>query len=352
VINQQVRKANFGKPHYIGEIGADAGGPRGEEDPTGLQIHDPMWASVVTGGAGAAMPWWWDNYIEPKNLYPLFAAVRKFTDGIDWPKEEFKVARPTVSFAVKPKKPPLRDLELSGPEAWNDAPYNRPQVIRISATGAVKGDLPVSGLLHGTRNHPNWHNPVAFETNFKEPKTLEILVRGVSGYGGGDLEVWRNGKRLAGKSYPMPDNAEEGQTTGKYNTTLAVSIPAGQQSTVIRNPGKDWIRIGYRFRNVVPAKTPNLEAWSSVGKTKAILWMRPLGRNWSAVIEQKRKVPSAPATKLTVSGLAGGVWDCQYWDTWTGKVLKSVPVTVPANGSVQLDVPAVGTDLAIRLNRR
>ena len=58
--NAQSNKAAYNKPHYVGEIGADSGGLRSADDPQGLQVHDPLWVTIATGGSGAAQSWWWD----------------------------------------------------------------------------------------------------------------------------------------------------------------------------------------------------------------------------------------------------------------------------------------------------
>jgi hypothetical protein len=352
IINQQVRKISLGKPHYVGEIGADGGSPRREEDPNGLQIHDPLWASVTTGGSGAAMPWWWDSYIEPNDLYGLFSGIAKFTEGVDFPKEEFRTNRLATTHQEPQKAPSFRDLSLLGPESWEKAPQNQPQSIRIGPNGEVKGNLPVSGLLHGTRNHPELHNPLTIFTQFKSRKTFEISIRSVSGYGGASAEVMLDGVRVAFKDFPMPEDAAEGQSTNKYNGTLTVSIPSGEHSIVVRNPGKDWFRVSYRIKDAIPDRTPGIEAWGITGRTKCLIWMRPSRRTWSAVIEQKQVRHPVPASYISLSGLAGGNWEVQYWDTWTGRPTRSSNIAVPANGKLRLAVPSFDRDLAVRLNRR
>ncbi|MBN2508111.1 MAG: DUF5060 domain-containing protein [Verrucomicrobia bacterium] len=121
IARTQAAKAAYDKPHYFGEIGADAGGPRGKDDPEGLQVHDPLWVSVVTGGSGAAQSWWWDNLIHPLNLYPLFTPLQRVTRGIDWPAEHFQPVTPTVAWATPPAAVPHRNLPSNPPPpvvAW------------------------------------------------------------------------------------------------------------------------------------------------------------------------------------------------------------------------------------------
>lgn len=114
---EQKRKAAYGKPHYIGEIGADAGGPREKDDPQGLQVHDSLWISVVAGGSGAAASWWWDNLIHPRNLYGHYAALNAYLKGIDWPSEAFASLDACVESAsgnATTNTPPLLSWALGG----------------------------------------------------------------------------------------------------------------------------------------------------------------------------------------------------------------------------------------------
>jgi hypothetical protein len=91
------KRTRFGKPHIFGEFGTDAGGPRPEKDPNGVGLHNGIWASAMSGGAGTAMLWWWDNYVEPRNLYYHFRALARFVEGVEWHRLDLRDADATVS---------------------------------------------------------------------------------------------------------------------------------------------------------------------------------------------------------------------------------------------------------------
>ncbi|MAF12985.1 hypothetical protein CMK11_21245 [Candidatus Poribacteria bacterium] len=80
----RAKVGEYGKPHIFGELGVDSGGPAGEKDEAGIGFHNGLWASVVAGGAGAAMLWWWDSYIERLDLYHHLGAVARFAAGVAW----------------------------------------------------------------------------------------------------------------------------------------------------------------------------------------------------------------------------------------------------------------------------
>lgn len=76
----------YSKPHLMGEFGIDwrASDIKYDPDGKGINLHNGLWAAAVSGDAGGAMLWWWDNYVHPKNLYPQFTALRRFADTVPW----------------------------------------------------------------------------------------------------------------------------------------------------------------------------------------------------------------------------------------------------------------------------
>jgi hypothetical protein len=95
------RLATTARPVLFGELGVDSRGPAETKanDPEGIGVHDGLWAGVVSGGLGTAMPWWWDNLIavEPDRYYPMFGAVSRFIERIEWDQEHFAVANANVT---------------------------------------------------------------------------------------------------------------------------------------------------------------------------------------------------------------------------------------------------------------
>ena len=88
----------YGKPFLIGEYGANTKG-RLDFDPDGLNFHNGLWASALSGGCGAALPWWWE-WMDVNNLWPQYAALAEFLEQIDWAGEGF--APLSAEFAAQP----------------------------------------------------------------------------------------------------------------------------------------------------------------------------------------------------------------------------------------------------------
>jgi len=87
------------KPALYGEFGSGAEGADATQDPQGVHIHNALWAGILTKGSGTGMSWWWDTYIDPLDLYPLFAGPAAFLKGEDLAAAGYKPRRPVVQGA-------------------------------------------------------------------------------------------------------------------------------------------------------------------------------------------------------------------------------------------------------------
>ncbi|NLG82887.1 MAG: DUF5060 domain-containing protein [Bacilli bacterium] len=75
----------YQKPVLFSELGinAESGGATYELDPTGITIHQQLWASMMGGGGGGAMNWWWDSWVHPHNLYYRFKGAATYSKELD-----------------------------------------------------------------------------------------------------------------------------------------------------------------------------------------------------------------------------------------------------------------------------
>ena len=347
VLRAQARLGALGKPHFVGEAGADAAGDRSADDPKGYQVHDPIWASLAGGAAGAAMPWWWDSYVGPRNLYGLFGAASRFTKGIAFDREGFVPQSPELSFQGATRL--RRDaVPVADGVGWDPAPFNAPQTVRVDARGMVAPRL--ARVQQGVGNHPNLHNPVTFETDLPRPTRLVVEVGDVSGYGGAALRIVRDGKTVVERSFADPDGDRDTATLKGYAGEFAVEIPAGRHRVTVENPGPDWFVAGYRLVGALESVRPPLIARAIVGRRTAVVWARNEDRIWKNLAAQ-RPVPPAPPCRLTLSGLASGAWRVERWDTWKGRVVARSTVKVGKGGRTTLPLPEIADDLALKLVR-
>ncbi len=74
---------NLPKPMLMGEFGGGTESRDDIPDKDGARLQAALWLTACSPSCGAAMPWWWDTYIETRNLYPVMAAAKKFVAGED-----------------------------------------------------------------------------------------------------------------------------------------------------------------------------------------------------------------------------------------------------------------------------
>jgi hypothetical protein len=73
-----------GKPVLFAEFGADTGiEDANSDDQQGLHLHNGLWAATFSGFASPAMYWWWDSYVDPLDLWPVFGRLNRFLEGED-----------------------------------------------------------------------------------------------------------------------------------------------------------------------------------------------------------------------------------------------------------------------------
>ena len=63
----------FGKPVIVAEFGIDFLGEQNQKDPLGVHLHNAQLLASLSGFAGGAMSWWWDTYVDERDLWGSIA---------------------------------------------------------------------------------------------------------------------------------------------------------------------------------------------------------------------------------------------------------------------------------------
>ena len=80
---QSFAKSMPAKPILLGEFGYSARNYGDDIEPTGIHLHNGLWATTFSGYAGTGMYWWWDIYIDANNLWHQFKGLSQFLSGVD-----------------------------------------------------------------------------------------------------------------------------------------------------------------------------------------------------------------------------------------------------------------------------
>ncbi|MCY3024365.1 MAG: cellulase family glycosylhydrolase [Planctomycetota bacterium] len=71
------------KPVLLAEFGGGTDPGDDIPDKDGARLQAALWLTACSPACGVALPWWWDTYIEARNLYPVLAAAGRFVAGED-----------------------------------------------------------------------------------------------------------------------------------------------------------------------------------------------------------------------------------------------------------------------------
>lgn len=75
------RSRAAGKPVVLAEYGAGGQADDANVDPEGIHWHTGLWAAPFAGFAGPAMYWWWDEYLDPRELWSQARGIAAFLTG-------------------------------------------------------------------------------------------------------------------------------------------------------------------------------------------------------------------------------------------------------------------------------
>lgn len=336
----------YGRPHMFGEFGADSMAGYLDQDTEGYHLHEGIWASTMSGDAGSASLWWWDNYIRPRNLYHHFRALREFIDGAPMDGAEFgPIEIGAVSYD---EEPPASDepVTIQGTALWYDA---EPLEIELGEEIPLPDAAHLPSFLHGTRNHPDMHNPLTLRFAAREPLTIGVRVAGVSGHGGAALRVLLNGEEALYQEFAdnLPDDNE---TMTQYDGVYRVEVPAGEHRVTIENPGNDWFGFAILLEGAsapVPATPPARILGIGDGRF-GYLWIRHRDAGWRSLVRDDGHPSPLPSGVVRLPNWTDGSYTVEWFDTWSGEVTNTLQATA-TGGELEAPMPPVTVDVAIRV---
>lgn len=351
------KAARFRKPHYFGEFGTDWQARQTGSDDQGIHLHNGLWSAVVSQAAGTAMLWWWDNYVEPNNLYHHFRPVAAFVDGIPFNETEFRRAAVDEVRYQDPDHPvELETLYLQPRSAgWQPAPFNRPNTFHVGPDGRVTPKDRLSRVLHGVRNHPDLHNPATFQVDYPRAGKFIVAVTGVSGYGGARLKLYLDGQPKLEKDFPDIDDQKKTRTLTQYNGEYAIAVPAGKHTVRVVNDGNDWVYVEYALTNYRRRTAPAVDLFAlqcdpqTANGLTAIAWMKNERYNWYNYAHGET-FRSLDPWRFTLHNVPAGKYRIEWWDTTRGTVTKSRSA-VAAGGKLVVAVDSFTRDVACKVFR-
>ena len=314
----------YDKPTLTGEFGLGASPPLASEDPNGIHIHNGLWGALFGGGFGTGMSWWWDSYIEPRNLYYHYDAVASV--AADMPFAEKNMAPRPALVSGAPG-----DLSLTPGLDWGVIADDS---IAISATGQITPESPaLSRFLYGSQWNTQFRSPPTFYVNYPAAGHFSVKTGTATG-AAPQIAIWLDG------SIALQQNAQQ-------VTTYSISVPAGTHTLKVDNTGTDWITIAaYTFTGL--GSKADAYVLAAADSTVAAGWV--LSNQYNHTVVPQSGAPAAlNGVTVTVEGFRDGQYYAKWYDCLTGAITGIEAVTVSSQQLV-LSLPNLHWDLAFRVD--
>lgn len=296
-VNEALRQRHqmmqqYGKPDIIGEFGDNTG--TGGSDPYGTVIHQALWATAMIGGG--AMPWWWDNYIHPNNLYYHWAAFSTFWQGEDLRTGEFGAAELTVAGGPQT----TLGVRVAPGKGWEPSTQYE---FWLQSDGSVPGIGDLSQYLHGSSKAEMGREAI-FHAACAQDIVFALNVNSVSSWNPGKLQIFLDDQ-------PTPLVNETPIPPKRYEVT----VPAGNHRIRVFNAGVDWLTIEYfEFKGLAISAAAG---YAFTNGQTAYAWI--YDRDY---FNGESPHESISGVELTFPSL-GGKYLVEQWDTYTGAMVAS-----------------------------
>jgi len=336
-------KTYYNLPVLVGEFASDwrwFDSPYYYKDKEGVEIHEGIWASTMCGSFGTAMLWWWDNYIDPFNLYYHYKALKDFLNGISFCNSNF--SKLSYEFVVNESlSNPLGNVKVFPTVGWSKPKFD---FFEIKPWGEVTNSSEVPTFVQG-KYHENLRIEPKFKAKFFKEGKFVVHVNSVA-TGGATLDIYLDGVKILSKSLPDKDGKNDG-FANEYNEDFSIDVPQGVHEIKVSNSGSDWFTVDYFELENVLLVPYNFKIYGLNNATFAISWVKSRSYNWFNVISNAT-LEEVGGVKVRFCNLNDGNYTLELYDTYKGETISVSEVRV-VDGKVTIDIPRFKKDFALKL---
>lgn len=318
---------NYNKPTLNGEFGLEvtAGQAEAIEDSTGMHLHNAIWATIFGGAFGTGMSWYWDSYIDPKNLYNQYKPLAATVDKIKFKEDNYK---PAIAYTVGGGGVDL--VITAGYQNFGMSPSGD---FTIDQSGNMTpGPASLGQTLFGNNSNTQYRNPPTFHINYPAAAQFKVTTGNTTG-AMPIINIYIDGVSVLAQ-YPV-----------LVASTYTVNVPSGQHDIKVDNLGNDWISIAsFTFTNIGSAL--NNYVLKSADQTKSAGYVLNSNYNWNYFLTSIGAAPTAiSGSKLLIPGMANNNYDVQFINTKTAAIVKDTTILV-SNNILTIPFPSISWDYA------
>jgi len=349
--------SRYRKPVLIGEYGVDWHGWGGRTlDPHLRAQRQALWGTALSGAAGTALSWWWEE-IRADGVYPLYAALTSVLARGGWPEGGWLPARVAPASDQAPAavgEPRADGAVYTGPIALNDAGR-----LKLPNEAAVTGELSarraaetLSGLQRGTAQ-PEGRKPLRLDAWWAAGASLQIRIADVAG--AAEFVARIDGTEAARRAIPRPPPEAFRGRTAKVNVEVTLPVAAGHHRIEFENVGEQLLIIDH-------LQATGLRESAFAGGWRYEIEVNALRRDDRAILYAVSPWAVYPASAtayrpplqtdqhITLLDWPDGPYEVTWYDPETGAELGR-NVVAAAGGAVTLACPPFVADLAAIVRR-
>ncbi|MCI0708934.1 MAG: DUF5060 domain-containing protein [Chloroflexi bacterium] len=305
------------------------------DDESGVHIRNTQWAAVMSGAAGSAMPWWWDTYIDPLDLYGQHIPIALFTRDIAWDEVDFQLFEPGLVSDAAVEYLPLRLEDFNRQFRSATLPDT---IFHVTADGSAPPVSLTTSYLYGRQFNSEHSQPQTFVISPPVDTELIVAIENVSTAAPAQLLV-----EIDGEPRTRLDLA-----TGTRDLILNFPISAGNHTIVLDNLGEDWLQLAYLEVTDYVAPLRAL-ALADIDMGVALVWIHNREYTWQTV--QAGEAITPLNFSLNLPQLPPGDYRVEFWDPMTGNVIGEELVSATAEVPLRIDLLPVEKQLALRIFR-
>lgn len=340
----------YNKPVLIEEFGTDWRGWNRTNDSYLRGFRQGIWGGALSGSAGTAMPWYWQN-IDSENDYSVFSLLGRILNRTGWGIGAWT----NISFQTQ-GSPPVT--------VGNPVPGGQPVNVQLRLNGSwgvlTSGQLAVPGPLGASYSaqvldafvqgiaHPELKTPFQLRAWLTNNARLVMHLNSVSD--GSIMTVLVDGARLFRTNLPNLNGTGVYSVNESYNLDVPVNLPAGLHLVTITNAGNDWFYLDWvRLEQVLPSTysnnwLPSPDAIGQRGPHESLLYVVAPGVSFAGS-DTTAVLPLQAGQTVAMPNWPPGKFFAEWYDPATGTNAGYSEAST-TNGTLTLPLPAFSADLA------
>lgn len=325
------------RPVMLSEFSLNPWFEPADDDPTGVHVVETMWASALSGAAGAGASAWWDTYVLANHMEAYYAPLYAFAKDIPWSTSHLEPTNVALSTDDPVNFAPIT---VGGFIGEYGTPPGPDVSYRITPDGVVPPLTQQSAYIYGLVYNATLSRPQRYIISPPVNTTLTVKVRRGSEQANAQLVIVIDGQRMAQMTI----------TPGNTNLSLSVPIEAGQHEVQLDNLGDDFLQLD---SITIDAYITPLRTVALADRKAGIFlgWFQHRDYTWQNVAQQFAIQPVT--MQMHVANMPPGNYRVELWDPLSGNIVgqEEIGLSVEGNRVLTIKLLPISNMLAVRAIR-